>query len=49
MVQSTDNKRDSSHLIWQLLNRNGNVPNFALLLGAGASVTSGVKAAKERE
>ena len=37
----------SEHLINLVVTRNGNVPNFALLLGSGASVTSGVKTAEE--
>lgn len=39
--------KSSEHLINLIVTRNGNVPNFALLLGSGASVTSGVKTAEE--
>ena len=39
--------RNSGDLIRILLNRNSDVPNFALLLGAGASVSSGVRTAGE--
>ncbi len=35
------------HLIDLILNRNNSTPNFALLIGAGASVTSGVKPASQ--
>ena len=38
---------NSKGLIDQIITRNRGVPNYALLLGAGASVTSGVKTAEE--
>lgn len=37
------NKRDMTQLINQICKRVGNSPNFALLIGAGASIASGVK------
>lgn len=40
-------KRTEDHLINLVLNRNDNTPNFALFIGAGASVLSGVKSAIE--
>jgi len=40
-------KRDTSQLIKLIGRRSGNTPNFALLIGAGASVSSGVKTASE--
>lgn len=46
-MQNADRERDAHHLITQILNRNEDVPNYALLLGAGASVTSGVKSAQD--
>ena len=39
--------KSSEHLINLIVTRNGSVPNFALLLGSGASVTSGVKTAED--
>lgn len=36
-------KRDKTHLINLIKRRNADAPNFALLIGAGASVSSGVK------
>lgn len=39
------NKRDKSHLIRLISRRSSGTPNFALLLGAGASFSSGVKTA----
>ena len=42
-----DNAKTSGHLMNLVTTRNGEVPNFALLLGSGASVTSGVKTAEE--
>ena len=41
------NERTAEHLFNLIANRNSNVPNFALLLGSGASAVSGVKTAKE--
>lgn len=46
-MQISTNRRDNFHLIRQILNRNGNVPNFAIFLGAGCSVNSGVKTGAE--
>lgn len=40
-------QRNSKGMIDQIITRNRGVPNYALLLGAGASVTSGVKTAEE--
>lgn len=37
------NKRSPQHLINLIRQRSNNVPNFALLIGAGASVSSGIK------
>ncbi len=37
--------RSKRHLIDQVCNRSNGTPNFALLIGAGASVTSGVPSA----
>jgi hypothetical protein len=39
--------RSCQHLVRLILNRNGDVPNFAILLGAGASVRSGVRSGAE--
>jgi tetratricopeptide (TPR) repeat protein len=41
------NKRDKIHLINLIGRRSNNTPNFALLIGAGASASSGVKMASE--
>jgi tetratricopeptide (TPR) repeat protein len=41
------NKRNKTHLINLIGRRSNNTPNFALLIGAGASVSSGVKTAGE--
>jgi len=46
-LQRLENERSIDQLIDNILTRNGNVPNFALLLGSGASVTSHVKTASE--
>jgi len=37
------NKREKTHLFNLVGKRSGNIPNFALLIGAGASVSSGVR------
>ena len=42
-----NNAKTSGHLMNLVTTRNGEVPNFALLLGSGASVNSGVKTAEE--
>lgn len=39
--------RSQSHLIAQILNQSGGAPNYALLLGAGASVSSGIPSASQ--
>jgi tetratricopeptide (TPR) repeat protein len=39
------NKRDRIHLINLISRRSNNTPNFALLIGAGASAASGIKTA----
>ena len=41
------NKKTAEHLMHLINTRNGNVPNFSLLLGSGTSATSGVKTAQE--
>jgi len=40
-------KKPARHLMHLIKQRSGNVPNFALLLGAGCSCSSGVKLAGE--
>ena len=40
------NEKTAEHLMHLIVTRNGEVPNFSLLLGSGASSTSGVKTAK---
>lgn len=42
-----EHRRTKEHLIDLILDRNNNTPNFALFIGAGASVTSGAKPASE--
>jgi tetratricopeptide (TPR) repeat protein/NAD-dependent SIR2 family protein deacetylase len=46
MLEKLD-KRDKIHLINLIGRRSNNTPNFALLIGAGASASSGVKTASE--
>src|ERR1044072_10021304 len=46
-MQFEFNTRSAEHLIRLILNRNGNVPNYAVLLGAGASVSSAVRTAED--
>jgi len=41
------NKRDKTHLINLIGRRNNDTPNFALLMGAGASASSGVKTSSQ--
>jgi len=41
------NKRDVTHPINLISNRNNNTPNFALFIGAGASASSGIKTASQ--
>ncbi len=40
-------KRTAGHLMNVINTRNGKVPNFSLLLGSGASRTSGIKTAED--
>lgn len=42
-----ERKKTQDHLIDLILDRNNDTPNFALFIGAGGSVTSGVKSATE--
>lgn len=44
---SSGDLRSMEHLTNLILTRNAGIPNFALLLGSGASATSGVKTASE--
>lgn len=46
-MTNATNEKTAEHLMNLVATRNGRVPNFALLLGAGASITSGVKTAEE--
>ena len=39
------NPKNAQHLMHLIVTRNGEVPNFALLLGSGSSATSGVRTA----
>jgi len=41
------NRRHIEHLVNLILTRNADIPNFALLLGSGASSTSGVRTARD--
>ena len=41
------NEKTPDHLINLVVTRNGDIPNFALLLGSGASKTSGVRTAED--
>ena len=41
------NEKTADHLMHLIVSRNGDVPNFSLLLGSGASATSGVRTAEE--
>ena len=41
------NKKSAEHLMHVIATRNEKVPNFALLLGSGASFTSGVRTAQD--
>ncbi len=41
------NKRDKAHLINLITRRSGDTPSFALLIGAGASASSGVKTSSQ--
>ena len=42
-----DREKSAEHLINLILTRNGNIPNFSVLLGSGASSTSGIKTAQD--
>ena len=44
---SQDREKSAEHLINLILTRNGNIPNFSLLLGSGASSTSGIRTAQD--
>ena len=46
-MTSSHNHRSSEHLMHVINTRNGKVPNFSLLLGSGASKSSGVTTAQE--
>ena len=46
-MDTQNNKRTAEHLMHLIANRNGEVPNFSLLLGSGASTTSNVMTAQE--
>jgi NAD-dependent SIR2 family protein deacetylase len=41
------NRRDVAHLINLIGKRNNTTPNFAFLIGAGASASSGIKTASQ--
>ena len=41
------NKKTAQHLMHLIVTRNGNVPNFSLLVGSGASSTSRVRTAQD--
>ena len=41
------NTKTAAHLMHLITTRNGKVPNFSLLLGSGASVTSGIPTAQD--
>ena len=46
-MSTPSNEKTAKHLMNLIDTRNGDVPNFSLLLGSGASSTSGVKTAEE--
>lgn len=46
-MEQTHNRRNMDHLINLILTRNADIPNFALILGSGASNNSRVKTACE--
>lgn len=46
-MEQIHNKRDTEHLVNLIITRNQDIPNFALLLGSGASSNSRVKTARE--
>lgn len=46
-MEQVHNKRNIDHLVDLIITRNQEIPNFALLLGSGASKHSGVKTARE--
>lgn len=43
----THNKRDKKHLINLIGRRSGKIPNFAFLIGAGTSASSGIKTSSQ--
>ena len=43
----SSNQKTSQHLMHLILTRNGDVPNFSLLLGSGASSTSRIRTAQQ--
>ena len=46
-MTTPSNLKNADHLIHLILNRNEDVPQFSLLLGSGASISSGIKTAQE--
>ena len=46
-MYTSSNKRTAEHLMHLIVNRNGEVPNFSLLIGSGASSTSNVMTAQQ--
>ena len=46
-METFANEKTAEHLMHLIVTRNGETPNFSLLLGSGASYTSGVKTAYE--
>ena len=46
-MEQIHNKRDIDHLVNLIVTRNQGIPNFALLLGSGASSNSEIKTAHE--
>ena len=46
-MNQTISSKSAAHLTNLIVTRNGKVPNFSLLLGSGASATSGVRTAQE--
>lgn len=46
-MEQVHNKRNIDHLVDLIITRNQEIPNFALLLGSGASINSGVRTARE--
>ena len=46
-MSTSSNEKSAEHLMHLIVTRNGEVPNFSLLLGSGASATSSVKTAQD--